>query len=165
MSDFQRAIVRLLILVPLRKNELRLLKWLEIEADWLNIPASRTKNSEPISLFLTPFAASHLPERHNDKDLVFSANGIQAITVGTKINRKLELVSGVSGWVFHDFRRTFSTLMHEKDAQHHVVEACLNHKDGTKLGVAGVYNRADYRLLVQKVMQQWSDLVENTVAY
>ena len=163
LSQPQKAIVRLLILMPFRKEELRLLTWPEIETSWVNIPATRTKNSDPISLYMTEFAYCQLPERRNETNLVFSASGTQAIAVGTKINRKLEMVSGVSNWVFHDFRRTFSTSMHECDAQHHIIEACLNHKDGTKVGVAGVYNRATYRSLVQQVMQQWSNAVEDAI--
>ena len=44
--------------------------------------------------------------------------------------------------------------------QHFVIEACLNHRDGTRQGVAGVYNRAQYRAQKQTVLQAWSDLVE-----
>ena len=163
LSETQKAIVRLLILMPFRKDELRLLTWPEIESSWVNIPATRTKNSDPINLYMSKFASRQLPERRNETDLVFSANGTKAIAVGTKINRKLEIVSSVSNWVFHDFRRTFSTSMHERDAPHHIIEACLNHKDGTKVGVAGVYNRATYRSSIQQVMQQWSDVVEAAV--
>jgi len=163
LSVTQKAIVRLLILMPFRKNELRLLTWREIESGWVNIPGARTKNSDPISLYMSKFASSQLPERRNEVDLVFSANGTQAIAVGTKINRKLEKTSNVSNWVFHDFRRTFSTSMHERDAPHHIIEACLSHKDGTKVGVAGVYNRATYQSSIQQVMQQWSDVVEAAV--
>ena len=47
--------------------------------------------------------------------------------------------------------------------QHFVIEACLNHGDGTRQGVAGVYNRAQYRAQKQTVMQAWSDLVETAV--
>ena len=47
--------------------------------------------------------------------------------------------------------------------QHFVIEACLNHRDGTRQGVAGVYNRAQYRAQKQTVMQAWSDLVETAV--
>lgn len=164
LSETQKAIVRLLILLPFRKDELRNLIWEEVEPEWINIPASRTKNSDPISLYLSPFAASQLPPKSNNSILVFSANGQKPVAVGTKINRKLESISGSSNWVFHDFRRTFSTIMHEQDAQHHIIEACLNHKDGTKLGVAGVYNRASYKSLIQQVMQKWSNLVEKAVA-
>jgi len=73
--------------------------------------------------------------------------------------------AGIPHWQFHDFRRTFSTHMHEvvidgMGDQHFVIEACLNHRDGTRQGVAGVYNRAQYRAQKQTVLQAWSDLVE-----
>jgi len=47
--------------------------------------------------------------------------------------------------------------------QHFVIEARLNHRDGTRQGVAGVYIRAQYRAQKQTVLQAWSDLVEAAV--
>ena len=76
--------------------------------------------------------------------------------------------AGIPQWQFHDFRRTFSTHMPEAviermNDQHFVIEACLNHRDGSRQGVAGVYNRAQYRAQKQEMLQAWSDLVEVAV--
>jgi len=100
--------------------------------------------------------------------LLFTANNRTPLTLGTEISVKLTKESGVSDWVYHDFRRTFSTHMHEAviermNDQHFMIEACLNHCDGSRQGVAGVYNRAQYRAQKQAMLQAWSDLVEAAV--
>ena len=48
-------------------------------------------------------------------------------------------------WGLHDFRRTLSTRLNDAGIDPHVVEAILGHA-GAKRGVAGVYNRASYRV-------------------
>ena len=163
LSDAHKAALRVLILVPFRKTELLGCHWHELEDGWLSIPASRAKTSEPIKLFLSDFAATQLPSRRNDSQLIFTTTGSVPTRLGSKIKGKLDAGSGVSNWVMHDFRRAFSTHMHEVSDKHRIIEACLNHKDGTKVGVAGVYNRAEYRSQKQAVLQQWSDIVEAAV--
>jgi integrase len=163
LSDVHRAALRMLILVPCRKTELLGCHWHELEDSWLSIPASRAKTNEPIKLFISDFAAAQLPSRRNDSQLIFTTRGIVPTRLGSKIKAKLDAELGASDWVMHDFRRAFSTHMHEVSDQHHIIEACLNHKDGTKIGVAGVYNRAEYRSQKEAVLQQWSDIVEAAV--
>jgi len=163
LSDAHKAALRVLILVPFRKTELLGCHWHELEDGWLSIPASRAKTSEPIKLFLSDFAATQLPSRRNDSQLIFTTRGTVPTRLGSKIKAKLDAELGISDWVIHDFRRAFSTHMHEVSVQHHIIEACLNHKDGTKIGVAGVYNRAEYKAQKQSVLQQWSDLVEAAI--
>jgi integrase len=163
LSDVHKAALRVLMLVPFRKTELLGCHWHELEDGWLSIPATRAKTNEPMKLFISDFASAQLPSRCNDSQLIFTTKGSVPTRLGSKIKEKLDAGSGVSDWVIHDFRRAFSTHMHEFSDQHYIIEACLNHKDGTKVGVAGVYNRAEYRSQKQAVLKQWSDIVEAAV--
>ena len=168
LSEVHKAAVRLLILLPFRKTEFLSCRWTELDGEWLNIPPERTKNNDPTSLFLSSFSAAQLPARRNDSDLIFTTDGKVATRLGSKILTKLREGAGIPQWQFHDFRRTFSTHMHEAviermNDQHFVIEACLNHRDGSRQGVAGVYNRAQYRAQKQEMLQAWSDLVEVAV--
>ena len=169
LSDVHSAAVRLLILLPFRKSEFLACRRDEFASEWLNIPPERTKNGDATSLFLSPFAAAQMPARRNNNDLIFTTNGKVATQLGSKIQTKLREIAGIPHWQFRDFRRTFSTHMHEAAIdgmgdQHFVIEACLNHRDGTRRGVAGVYNRAQYRAQKQAVLQAWSDLVEEAAS-
>ena len=164
LSEVHKAAVRLLILLPFRKTEFLSCRWTELDGEWLSIPPERTKNSDATSLFLSSFAAEQLPARRNDCDLIFTTNGKVATRLGSKIQTKLRDEAGISQWQFHDFRRTFSTHMHEAvidgiSDQHFVIEACLNHRDATKQGVAGVYNHAQYRAQKETVLQFWSNMI------
>jgi integrase len=168
LSEVHRAAVRLLILLPFRKTEFLSCRWTELDSEWLSIPPERTKNSDATSLFLSSFAVAQLPARRNDSDLIFTTDGKVATRLGSKILTKLREGAGIPQWQFHDFRRTFSTHMHEAviermNDQHFVIEACLNHRDGSRQGVAGVYNRAQYRAQKQAMLQAWSNLVEVAV--
>ena len=168
LSEVHKAAVRLMILLPFRKTEFLSCRWTELDGEWLSIPPERTKNSESTSLFLSSFAAAQLPARRNDSDLIFTTDGKVATRLGSKILTKLREGAGIPQWQFHDFRRTFSTHMHEAviermNDQHFVIEACLNHRDGSRQGVAGIYNRAQYRAQKQAMLQAWSDLVEVAV--
>ena len=163
LSEVHRAAVRLLILLPFRKSEFLSCRWTELDGEWLSIPPERTKNSDATSLFLSSFAAAQLPARRNHSHLIFTTDGKVATRLGSKIQAKLRDGAGIPQWQFHDFRRTFSTHMNEGGHPSHVIEACLNHRDPTRRGVAGVYNRAEYRAAKQTVLQAWSDLVEAAV--
>ena len=163
LSEVHRAAVRLLILLPFRKSEFLSCRWTELDGEWLSIPPERTKNSDATSLFLSSFAAAQLPARRNHSHLIFTTDAKVATRLGSKIQAKLRDGAGIPQWQFHDFRRTFSTHMNEGGHPSHVIEACLNHRDPTRRGVAGVYNRAEYRAAKQTVLQAWSDLVEAAV--
>ena len=163
LSKVHKAAVRLLILLPFRKTEFLSCRWTELDGDWLSIPPERTKNSDATSLFLSSFAAAQLPARRNHSHLIFTTDAKVATRLGSKIQAKLRDGAGIPQWQFHDFRRTFSTHMNEGGHPSHVIEACLNHRDPTRRGVAGVYNRAEYRAAKQTVLQAWSDLVEAAV--
>ena len=170
LSEVHRAAVRLLILLPFRKTEFLSCRWAELDGDWLSIPPERTKNNDATSLFLSPYAAVQMPARRNDSDLIFTTNGKVATRLGSKIQTKLREIAGIPQWQFHDFRRTFSTHMHEvvidgMGDQHFVIEACMNHRDSTRQGVAGVYNRAQYRAQKQAVLQIWSNMVEAAIGH
>ncbi len=50
-----------------------------------------------------------------------------------------------ASWTLHDLRRTFATVCAERlGVPPHVIEACLNHVERRREGVAGIYNRATY---------------------
>jgi len=168
LSEIHRAAVRLLILLPFRKTEFLHARWQELEGGWLSIPSSRTKNNDPIKLFLSEFAQNQLPQRRNDSDLMFTTNGTTPTRLGSKVLNKLKSLADIPQWQFHDFRRTFSTHMHEANLtdiynKHFVIEACLNHRDGSRRGVAGVYNRASYTDQKKVLLQHWSDIVKGVV--
>ncbi|MDA0960247.1 MAG: integrase arm-type DNA-binding domain-containing protein [Proteobacteria bacterium] len=157
--------IRLLLLLPFRKTEFTLSRWDEYDGNYLHIPVERTKNNSPISLPFSDFVKSCLPARRNDTDLMFSTNGKVATRLDDKLLKGIIEEADVEPFGWHDFRRTFSTHLNEKpNADFTAIEACLNHTVTAQRGVAGIYNRAEYRSQKQAVLQQWSDIVEAAVS-
>jgi integrase len=156
--------IRMLLLLPYRKTEFTLSRWREYDGDYLHIPVERTKSKIPISLYFSGFVKTCLPARRNDTDLMFSTNGKVATRLDDKLLKRITEEAGVEPFGWHDFRRTFSTHLNEMpNADFTAIEACLNHTVTAQRGVAGVYNRAEYKAQKQSVLQQWSDIVEAAI--
>jgi hypothetical protein len=68
--------------------------------------------------------------------------------------------SGISGWSWHDFRRSFATALGEAGIPEAVADAVLNHRQSaTRGGVLGVYQRASRWPEQVKAMQLWGRLL------
>jgi integrase len=74
--------------------------------------------------------------------------------------RKADPAYVLAPWTPHDLRRTFSSGLQRLGFPIEVIEECLNHKSGTRSGVAGVY--AKYRYLSEKTraFEAWARHVD-----
>jgi integrase len=159
------AIVKLLMLLSARREEIASLRWSEVdlEAALITLPPGRTKGGREHEIPLSGPALEILkvlPRRTNSdgtpRDLVFGTGrgGFQDFS-GSKLDLDAR-ISPMPGWTLHDFRRSFSTTAHERLAiQPHIVEECLGHAT-FKAGVAGVYNKAIYRADKRRAFEMWS---------
>ncbi|WP_288584682.1 site-specific integrase [uncultured Methylobacterium sp.] len=164
-DDFGR-IVKLLILTGQRRNEVAGMSWDEIDlvgALW-TIPADRMKNRRPHLVPLSRGALQVLESapRRAGRDLVFG-DGDGAFSGFSRAKASLEKRSGckVPDWNLHDLRRTAATGMATNGTLPHVVEAVLSHISGSKAGVAGVYNRADYMSERREALDRWAEHVQS----
>jgi len=62
----------------------------------------------------------------------------------------------VAAWRFHDLRRTMATGFQRLGIRFEVTEAVLNHLSGSKSGVAGVYQRHDWKEEKRSALQVWA---------
>jgi integrase len=164
-GDGYGRIIRLLILTGQRREEIGKLPWAEIvEAGnmlRIELPPERTKNGREHLVHLCSQAIMLLPERPgpNDPDARsmlfgrrrntgFSGWGKAKAELDediAELRRKEGIKQEMKPWRVHDLRRTTATLLGELGiAEPHIVESILNHVSGTKAGVAGIYNRAQY---------------------
>lgn len=169
-------IVRLLMLTGARRDEVGSLAWAEIEGPLWTLPRTRSKNNLPHEVPLSPLALAHLPVKRTVRALVFgkSEGGFSGWSrCKDRLDRRMvamlskafterhgrEPKAGEApcpAWTLHDLRRTLSTWMNENGTEPHVVEAVLNHVSGAaKRGVAGVYNRAQYRVPKRMALARW----------
>jgi integrase len=164
------AIVRLLILLGCRRDEVGGLRWSEIdlEAGLIVLPSERTKNSREHRIPLAPATLEILkrqPRRQTDgepSDFVFG-RGQRGYSGWSKSQRELnarlvEAGTPIENWRLHDFRRSLSTTLHERlHVAPHIVEAVLGHISGHRAGVSGTYNRSAYELQRRHALNAWAD--------
>jgi integrase len=184
------AIVRLLVLLGQRREEVGGIGWPEFDLEralW-RLPGARAKNGQEHEVPLPRQAAAILAGRTRleGRELVFGAGAgpfwgwsqakerLDAAIARRRAEERLGRPLGdgeapaagdaLAPWTLHDLRRTLATGMNEIGVAPHVVEAVLNHVGGHKSGVAGVYNRAKYREEKRAALQRWADHVERVVA-
>jgi integrase len=162
-------IVRLLILLGARRQEIGGMTWDEIELEggtW-TLPKERSKNRRSHTLSLPPAALEILKSvPRTSREHVF---GDRASTgfVGwsyakTELDRRLG--DTVKPWHLHDIRRTVATRMADIGIEPHVIEICLNHHGGHRAGVAGIYNRSNYANAMKTALARWDAHVGDLIA-
>jgi integrase len=161
-----RDLVRFLIAVPCRRNEAARLDWAHVDisrAEWRQ-PGQMTKNRDAHRLHLHGLAVEVLCARRKStggKGLVFPApRSGQSIDTFTAMKDALNKATGLDGWTWHDFRRSFVTALAESGVSETVADAILNHRQSaTRGGVLGVYQRASRWPEQVKAMEHWGRLL------
>ena len=160
------AILKLLMLTGARLKEVSEVTWDEISLEeqiW-SIPSSRTKNSRPHQIHLSTQAIQILRSLPSVKDqsFLFSTNGVRPVSGFSKAKKRINLLSGVDNWRFHDLRRSFATYTTEKlQIPPVVIDKVLNHVSGAVKGVAAIYQRGEYLEQRREALQAWGDYLED----
>ncbi|OBX19778.1 integrase [Erythrobacter sp. QSSC1-22B] len=163
-------IVRLLITTGQRREEVSGMDWLELdrtERFW-TLPGSRTKNGEPNSIPLNELAIAELDKQAGAttwprKGRIFATRSGAGFSGYAKGKLKLDgLVRGAEGeplppWRLHDLRRTVATNFQRLGVRFEVTEAVLNHVSGSRAGVAGVYQRHDWKEEKIQALNDWNN--------
>lgn len=67
-------------------------------------------------------------------------------------------------WTMHDIRRTVATGLQKLGVRFEVTEAVLNHVSGARGGVAGVYQRHDWKSEKRDALDSWAKHLHHTVS-
>ncbi|WP_235522965.1 tyrosine-type recombinase/integrase [Novosphingobium sp. Leaf2] len=170
-------IVRLLIVTGQRREEVAGLQWEELdrtEREW-RLPGERTKNGEPSTVPLNGLAIAELDEvakgdRWPRRGRVFPTSSGAGFTAYSKGKNKLDKLIAEDGgdplpqWRLHDLRRTLATGFQRLGVRFEVTEAVLNHVGGSRSGVAGVYQRHDWRNEKRDALNIWSGHISKLLA-
>ncbi|MFC0388892.1 tyrosine-type recombinase/integrase [Muricoccus vinaceus] len=170
-SDFgsvHRDYVRFLLSVPARRVEATRLEWqyLDLETASWTMSGKLTKNGDPFRVPLPSIALGILRERHRAMGkpragLVFpSPKAGKALTTFSAMKAAMDKASGLTGWTWHDFRRSFVTVLAEHGVAEAVADAMLNHRQAaTRGGVLGVYQQARRIPEQEAAMRRWNELL------
>jgi integrase len=157
-------LARVLIAVPVRRGEAARLAWqdVDLEAGAWTLPGAITKNGDPHRIALPPLVLRILRARHKAEGrpaagLAFPSPRVgKEVTGWTKMKAELGAAAGFHAWTWHDFRRSFASIMAEQGIAEPVADAVLNHRQsGTRGGVLGVYQHAQRRPEQEAAMRAW----------
>lgn len=164
--------LRLLMLTGARRDEVFAADRVEFDLkarEWI-IPGERTKNREPHIIPLSAAACSvvkSIPAIEGSGKLSPSQRAASAPDRGSSgfskaaarwrllVDQALQREDGPH-WQMHDIRRTVATGMQRLGVRFEVTEAVLNHVSGSRGGVAGVYQRHDWKAEKRAALDLWS---------
>jgi integrase len=168
--------VRLLIATGQRREEIGGLHWQELDRGEreMRLSGDRTKNGEPTIIPLNDLAMSELDKVAGSakwpiRGRVFPTATGAAFTAYHKGKTKLDkLISKDGGssmlpWRLHDLRRTLATGFQRLGVRFEVTEAVLNHVGGSRSGVAGIYQRHDWKPEKRTALAMWNDHLTSAI--
>jgi integrase len=172
MKVKMRVFVRLLVMTAARELEVADISTGEIDLDagrW-SIPGARTKNGCGIVLPLHPVLISDLEAVWPPHDATagsrwrllgdIDGNGLRGFS---KLKARLDKAAGVTGWRWHDLRRTARTGMTRLGVSRDHAEIALNHVSG-RSALERTYDRHDFAPEVIAALVHWQTHVATLVA-
>jgi len=176
-----RAFVRLLILSAAREGEVAGIEAGECDlgAGLWRIPASRTKNGQPVTLPLGPLALAELravwPNEETEPGRRLLGRFPSAPLSGfSKMKARLDasiaaarkaagIAEAMPPWRWHDLRRTARTGLTKLGVPRDHAEAALNHLS-FRSALERTYDRHDYREEILAALRLWQAHVAAVVA-
>jgi integrase len=165
-NEPQRDLVRLLLLLPLRRDEATGLTWSEVDLQLkrVRISASRAKTGQAHELPLSTPALAMLEARKatTTGELVFPSadgkpyNGFHTLLSRIRARIGQSAVDKPERFTLHDVRRSFVSHLAERDFDLDLLDQCLGH---TRRGVFGVYQRASRMAERGRALEAWASLV------
>lgn len=134
------------------------------------IPAARAKNGKPHLVPLSDAARAEFmaiaavegsdklfPTRTKARQADAGPSGFSKAMarIRAAVDSQLEREEGPH-WTLHDIRRTVATGLQSLGVRFEVTEAVLNHVSGARGGIAGVYQRHDWKPEKRKALNAWA---------
>jgi integrase len=171
LDDQRRLVVELLVAMPVRISAIERVRWSHVDLigrTW-SFPEALTKNGDCLTLYLNDRAVSVFAAigRGQPDEIVFRNSSGSGFNAWSWLKRAvIQAGFNAEDWGWHDLRRTFVSLMAERDlADEGILDAALNHRQSaTRGGVRGIYNRARRWQAHVSAMQAWSRLLDEIEA-
>jgi integrase len=160
-----RAFVRLLALTAARELEVADIETGEVDlatGRWC-LPAERTKNRNSITLPLGPLALSELRAVWPNEEIgegyyLLGRTGRSGFRGFSRLKDRLDAAAGVSGWRWHDLRRSARTGLARLGVSTEVAELCLNHISG-RSALVRTYDLHRYEAEIIDALTRWQSHV------
>lgn len=164
--------LKLLMLTGARRDEVFAADRAEFDLDaavW-TLPPDRAKNGAAHIIPLSPPAVQVVraipedpesgklfPARSKDRRSAAGPSGFSKAQARwrAEVDRVLDREDGPN-WSMHDIRRTVATGLQRLGVRFEVTEAVLNHVSGARGGIAGVYQRHDWKEEKREALDAWA---------
>jgi len=161
-NDSFGRVVQFLILSGTRRNEAASLRRSFIEDDWINYPATFTKQARGHSVPRSSGINDLLASTPNRGELLWPSHrrvgGDTPLSGWTQMLKELQQAADVYDFTLHDLRRTFRTWAEEKyGASDSLCEAAIGHV--SKQILNRIYSRPKWQSDLVLLFQAWSDHV------
>ena len=160
LSAGNRLFLRLLLLTGQREGVIANLTRDELKEGFLEISGERNKSGQRIRVPLSAIAQRQIElfGSAEGQFLVSNTGGAKPISGFSKLKKKIDLISGVTDWRFHDIRRGLATHLEDCGVDRFYVERVLTHKDRS---VTGIYAKSDHFEIKRNILESWAQkLVE-----
>jgi integrase len=156
LPEPSRSLVKSWILTGQRRDEVRCMVWSELDlsrALW-TLPAARNKGKRDHEIPLSPAMVELLGALGRRGAPVFTTDGARPYGGQKRLKAILDRESGVTGWTFHDIRRTVATGLATLNVPQDTIDRVLNHAKRT---LAGTYNCHEYADQKRKALDAWAE--------
>ena len=160
LSAGNRLFLRLLLLTGQREGVIANLTRDELKEGFLEISGERNKSGQRIRIPLSAIAQRQIELLGSAEGHFLDSNtgGAKPISGFSKLKKKIDLISGVTDWRFHDIRRGLATHLEDCGVDRFYVERVLTHKDRS---VTGIYAKSDHFEIKRNILESWAQkLVE-----
>lgn len=175
MSDQIKRALKLILVTGQRPGEVIGMHRNEIDGDWWEIPAARSKNKQAHRVFLGSlakqligdatgfiFESPHHPAKPLDTPPTPGKSfEVRTMTHDIKQNlphtpeSKVEDRLKIPHFTPHDLRRTAATRWAEMEVSGDMIDRLQNHITKQKQGVGHIYNRYSYAKEKQQALEAW----------
>src|SRR5262249_15043346 len=137
-------IVRIALLTAQRRDKITGMKWDDIDDGVWTVPTDAREKGNIGSVALPRMALDVIEEmpRLDGNEFVFAGKRAGAYQSLSRPKRRLDKLSGVTGWTIHDLRRTARSLLSRAGVEHNLAERILGHTVGST--VSQTYDRHRY---------------------
>jgi integrase len=176
LAPIERNLLRFLISTPLRRGEASRIEWQWIDHggnsnSTITLPGKTTKTGENHSIPLGTLAKRVLDaiggETWPKTGRVFKSNNARVVDwerFKARISKATDAVSKLDNWSFHDFRRSFVSLLAERGHSETVLDLMLAHRaSSTRGGVLGVYQKSQRMPEQKRAMADWDLIVAGAI--
>jgi integrase len=164
-------VVRFMILTGARRSEAAGLRRTEIETVRDNgsdivvwrLPASRSKNKREVVRPVSAAALAIIQDQPQigDCDFAFSLDGNRAMSMNYGSKALLDEIAGVEGWVLHDLRRVYRSLLSRCRVPFEIAERLLGHAQPT---LVQTYDRHSHLPVMLEAVEKVAAEVERIVS-